>query len=509
MGATHLAVERKYDVPASAAVPALDGLPCVASVSSPQEIDLQATYFDTADLALAGAGITLLRRTGGRDAGWHLTLPLGEDHHEEVRRPLGRADGVVPDEMRNLVRAFVRDRDIVAQASLANRRQRRRLMDAQGATLAEFCDDEVTARLSRQGEERRWREWELELVSGSPDLIHLLEPYLLAAGATPARDTSRLAKALDDPTVSSWGPPKPDVGSKNLSTGETSVLYLTEQISRLKREDLRLRTGDDEAVHQMRVVARRLRSVLATYRVVFAAGPTNALRSELKWLSEVLSRARDAQVLQDRLTALVEGQQPELVLGPVTQRIQHELGAAFLEGRSQADSALASERYFCLLDLLDCFAEDPPFTNAAKDSARARVPRLVQKDLRRVHRRQVDVDGATDEAAVEPALHEVRKAAKRLRYAAESARPVFGKRAKRLAKRAKRLQQLLGEHQDSVLAREALRDLGARAYLNGENGFTFGRLQALEEIRAGQLRRRYPAQAKRLPNRKLAFWLGR
>jgi CHAD domain-containing protein len=81
------------------------------------------------------------------------------------------------------------------------------------------------------------------------------------------------------------------------------------------------------------------------------------------------------------------------------------------------------------------------------------------------------------------ALHEVRKSAKRLRYAAEAAASIHGKRARRLARAAERIQQVLGEHQDSLVTRELLLDLGARAHSEGANGFSYGRLHAIQQQR--------------------------
>jgi CHAD domain-containing protein len=117
------------------------------------------------------------------------------------------------------------------------------------------------------------------------------------------------------------------------------------------------------------------------------------------------------------------------------------------------------------------------------------------------------VHRTSDPTRRDAALHETRKAAKRLRYAAESAVPVFGGRAKKLARRAERVQVVLGEHQDTVVARQTLRELGAQAYLHDENGFTFGRLHALEQARAEELMTLYPTELDRLPARRLDRWL--
>jgi CHAD domain-containing protein len=84
------------------------------------------------------------------------------------------------------------------------------------------------------------------------------------------------------------------------------------------------------------------------------------------------------------------------------------------------------------------------------------------------------------------ALHEARKSARRARYAAEAAGPAIGPKARRFAKQMKKVQSVLGDHQDTVLARHAARDLGIGAHLAGENAFTYGLLYEREAHRAGR-----------------------
>jgi CHAD domain-containing protein len=93
----------------------------------------------------------------------------------------------------------------------------------------------------------------------------------------------------------------------------------------------------------------------------------------------------------------------------------------------------------------------------------------------------------------------VRKKAKRLRYAAESAVPALGKRDTTLARRSKRVQQGLGEHLDTVVARQRLRAYGVKAHTKAENGFTFGRLHALEQARADWAERAFESAWRALP----------
>src|SRR6266481_6215523 len=79
--------EAKYEADLDSVLPALDDLPQVAAAARAPEQLLVAVYYDTADLRLLRAGITLRRRTGGLDAGWHLKLPVGDRTREEIRLP--------------------------------------------------------------------------------------------------------------------------------------------------------------------------------------------------------------------------------------------------------------------------------------------------------------------------------------------------------------------------------------------------------------------------------------
>src|SRR5215472_13992113 len=105
MTAIELETEIKYDAAGGFVMPKLDELPAVAAVRHASEEHLEAKYFDTDDLRLIRAGITLRRRTGGHDDGWHLKLPAGADRRREMRMPLAAGDGQVPARLTELIRA--------------------------------------------------------------------------------------------------------------------------------------------------------------------------------------------------------------------------------------------------------------------------------------------------------------------------------------------------------------------------------------------------------------------
>ncbi len=198
----HLEVERKFDVDASTQPPSFDGLEGVARVERAETQSLDAVYFDTAERDLAAHRITLRRRTGGLDAGWHLKLPAGSDARTEVRAPLGSdASHQVPTELLDVVLAIVRDRAVSPVARISTTRQVVLLHGADDAVVAEFSDDQVTAGRGADGTvaEQRWREWELELVgdAANTELMDRVCGRLLDAGARPAGHGSKLARVLD------------------------------------------------------------------------------------------------------------------------------------------------------------------------------------------------------------------------------------------------------------------------------------------------------------------------
>ena len=205
-GTEHLETERKYEAGPRLVLPDFTGLPGVAAVSAATTQRLTATYFDTPDLRLAAARITLRRRTGGQDAGWHLKLPVGGDTRREVRLPPGRSAGTVPAELAGLVADRIGDRALQPVARLRTTRVLRHLTGGSGEVLAEVADDHVTAarasgRASGGGpaweEPVRWREIEVELAAGAPPgLLDAAARRLAEAGAAPARSSSKLHRLL-------------------------------------------------------------------------------------------------------------------------------------------------------------------------------------------------------------------------------------------------------------------------------------------------------------------------
>lgn len=271
------------------------------------------------------------------------------------------------------------------------------------------------------------------------------------------------------------------------------------------RED-QARTDAPDGVHKMRVASRRLRSALVTFRPLLQRERTDPLRSELKWIATELGGARDAEVLRLRLLDHLAAEPAELVLGTVADGIAAELGADHQRAHAQLVTALDSERYLLLRDRLAALAADPPFTDLADGPADPVLTDRVLASYRRI-RKLVRSSAPEDPVHRDEWFHEIRKAAKRLRYAAESVAPAFGAPATELAARAEVLQEVLGEHQDSVVARAALRDLAVRLHPSGHNVFAIGRLHALEERRAGVATTAFDAAWAAVSEKSARSWL--
>jgi CHAD domain-containing protein len=503
MASAHTEIERKYDVADDTDLPSLDALPGVESVDSVTE-ELEATYFDTADLDLAAAAVTVRRRTGGADAGWHLKLPGGGHERLELQLPLQKTP---PKPFREAVRVHTRGRPLKPVATLRTHRTVHRLVDTNGRALAMVCDDQVTAHTpppNDTGLMTAWREWEVELDEGSPDLLDAADKCLREAGASAAASRSKLARVLGGRVQPA---PSPKVRQR-LGGPAAEVVHarLCEQLIAMKHQDPRVRQDLPDAVHDMRVAMRRLRSALVTFRPLLDRTVTEPLREELKWVGRILGDARDHEVIHQRLAAAVAREPVELLLGPVVARIDSEMGKAYREAHDRSVEAMRSDRYFAIVDQLDALVADPPWTPVAQEPAHEVLPRRMRNDWKRVRARVAAAETAPSSEDRDARLHEARKAAKRARYAAETLTPLYRGEAKQLAKALKRIQSVLGDHQDSVVTQQVLRRLGVQAHLAGENGFSFGRLHGLEQAEADRTRAEFEVAWSKASRRKIRRW---
>ena len=517
MAETHVEIERKFDVDPGFALPDLTSVDGVAAVEQPEERQLEAVYHDTPDLRLARAAVTMRRRTGGPDAGWHVKLPAAAGARRELHSPLGRATRVPPRAVQAPVRGIVRGAAVGPVAMLSTRRVVTLLRDADGRVLAEVADDTVTGTAlspapGQPATVQVWREVEVELVGGDEALLSAVAERLTASGAQPSPSPSKLARVLGQRLAALDGAAAPalEVGSGKKAgkkaarkigkkagrrsaggptAGDVVLAAVRAQIQALQDADLMVRTEQPDGVHQVRVASRRLRSILAAFRPVLAREHTDELRAELQWLGRELSPARDAEGALEHLREVVAAQPVELVLGPVAARLQQAEIKDQVDAAADAVRTLDAPRYFALRDRLDALVAEPPLAADAASPARPVLRAALAKSVRRLRKAVHAAQAVEDHDERAHALHEARKAAKRVRYTAEVAAPVLGDPVGELVEEMKQLQDLLGERQDTVVTRAQARQLGVAAFAAGENAWTYGRLEALEEARADRAER--------------------
>jgi inorganic triphosphatase YgiF len=207
--------ERKYD-PAEAGPAALDaveamiGVAGAAAVAPRQEQILDAVYYDTKDLRLPRAGVTLRRRTGGQDAGWHLQLPAGPGTRDEIPLPAAAPAAQVPNELAGLVRARARGAALAPVVRMRTGRGVLRLLDQGSRALAEITASHGPGGPAGGSAAACRDEIGVELVTGGPGLLTAIGARLREAGARPAATVTKLQRALGGQLpAASTGPGSP------------------------------------------------------------------------------------------------------------------------------------------------------------------------------------------------------------------------------------------------------------------------------------------------------------
>ncbi len=464
--------EKKYEFEPGAVLPDLDDLPGVAQESAMTDQKLDADYYDTADLRLIRAGVTLRRRRGGSDQGWHLKLPLNGASRREIQLPLGRGRQV-PAELARLVRAYARGETLRPVAKITTTRRGRALLDGAGESLAAVTTDDVTAQtMGESVTVTRWREVEVELTSGGPGLLAAADKRLRRSGLRPAGHAAKLEQALAGQL------PAADRERRRLTpgsaAGELALSYARSQAAIVQSLDPMIRRDEPDSVHDMRVAIRRLRSTLKSAGKDMGMPAAGRLRAELKWLGGVLGEARDNEVLASYLRARLAEVPAEQVMGPVQARVSAYFAPRAASARAALLEALDSGRYLTLLNDLDRALRGPLPGQKARQPAADVWPAAVRRARRRVRRR---ARRAARSPAGRPRRPPCTRPGRRRRTPGTSPRRQArraGPKDRRVARRMKKLQSVLGDHHDAVVARDTARDIGVRAHRVGENAFSFG-----------------------------------
>jgi hypothetical protein len=513
----HVEIEAKYDLAEDATVPSLLGVAGVERVDDLPAQVLTATYYDTADLALQRHRITLRRRTGGSDDGWHLKLPVAGGERLEVRRPLGSRSSP-PVALGRLLVAVVGDRDLAAVATLVTHRSVHNLVAADSTVLAELADDQVT--VEREGAATiRWRELEIELVEGDAAALAALDASVRAAGVKPSAASSKIGRVL-----SPNAPERSVSWSARLRAREAADALLVETAGELRVLDALARAGHPGAAAELERAVRRRRAAVDVARrlgVVGAdvgadgaagsggdggGGSDGDTRRDLAWAAESLAEVARLDRAGALVRESVQAQPAELVLGPVGRRLDRELAARQRSAQQSLTEILSSPRWLRTVaasstddDLGDSGGRARP--SRGKRAGRGprlgkALPDLTARAVRRLERRLTDLDGATD-LELDDRLASARRAVDAALLVVEVADRA-GIRRSGTATQVDATADVLDQLATVVSALDLVRATGIAAHLAGENGFTFGRMHGLLAARAADIARELRAQRKAL-----------
>jgi CHAD domain-containing protein len=431
---------------------------------------LTSTYFDTPDLRLFRAGITLRRRVENRGGVWQLRLPSENGRCELEERG---GPGRVPAAFRRLLAAPLHGTELGPAAKLRTRRD--------GVSIGPRTDrvdvlvDTVSVLEDRHVVDR-FVEVEAEVAAGPGSALDAVGKALRKAGATPGDGRPKVARVL-----AAEPEPAPEDGDPVARLRR----LLLEQYEAILANDPGVRLGEDiEALHQMRVATRRSRALLRAAHGLVAAEWAEPLREELSWLGGLLGPVRDLDVLLEHLDADAAALDGDDVRA--FRRLRARLVRERADGRAVLLEGLDSERYFRLLDTLAGTADAPP----------GGYPTPLEEIAGRAFAKLEDRVAKLPKNPSDAQLHRVRIEAKRARYAAELAAPVLGKAGTRLLAAAKEVQDVIGEHQDAHVAEERLRALAERG--GGRTGLAAGRLIERQRRRKRAARRDYPDAWRKL-----------
>lgn len=466
-------------------LPDLEGVREGVSASVRPEQQLTTLYLDSDEHHLARWGLSFRHRAG---QGWTVKLPGDSSGALLVRDEItyeGDAETPPPPAL-DLVKGYVRRRELSPQVHLRTLRRGILLHDQHGQLVADVVEDAVNV-LDGPCAGQSFRELEVETTEGTPEgLLETIVSRLRDAGAGPPDPTPKYLRAIGGPTAAPAEvvlAPLP----KSASAGDVVTHAIADGVTRLLRHDPVVRLDTDvEGVHQARVATRRLRSDLRTFRRLLDREWVAALRAELGWLGAQFGEARDADVLLERLTRRA-GQLPEASQAG-TRGVIEALAQRRVQAHADLLATLRSDRYLDLVEQLVAAARAPALREA-KSSQRAAqaLPRIVRHAWTPLEKHVRSLgDPVSDED-----LHMIRILGKRCRYAAEACAPSLGKRTHKLALAARELQDVLGELNDAVVAEQWLRGWTADVHA-GSSAFAAGELAALERVAADQARSQWP-----------------
>jgi CHAD domain-containing protein len=491
---TYLERERKLDAPLSFALTSCDlDIPPYA-IEPPTWSRLHTVYYDTPDLRLTRWGVSLRFRVGD---GWTVKLPVPAGNVDSFRTehtfPGDRR--AVPAQALDLVAAILRGAVPERIVEMRTIRTQRTVCASRGE-VADIVEDDVRV-VREQMVVDRFRQIEIELRPEVPEpVLDDLDRALHQAGAGRPDPQPKVVIALGERK------PEPEVTVPAIKSRpripELVTAALASDVVLLVRLDPQLRSEPTaDTVHDSRVSVRKLRSNLRTFSPVLDAGWAAELRDRLEWLGDVLSVARDSDVLLEDLhqrTASLPASDRAYV-----QAFLDRFEAQRTRAYASLAEALRSQRYLDLIDALVAAAAAPRFNARAEGMRRRSATKLMRPVWKRLCKRVRRAGSAPHDRD----LHRIRIASKHARYASEVLAPAAGRPAKRFAKHVEDLQTLLGTHHDAITAYHMLHRT-LREPL--EEAFIAGEIAASETAIAQKVRRKWRACWNRVKRRRYRFW---
>ena len=463
------------------------------TVRHDKTLHLDATYYDTSDLRLLRAGMSLRFRDG-----WLVKLTQPTDRPELMQRKEVALEGGpdhLPIEALDLVRSAVRGGELVAVATLSTSREVYTVRDRSGTTMAEVTHDQVTGE-SEMGPSS-FEELEVELSDEADQQV--LEPVvarLKELGGGPFVELPKVARVLGIERPLPFEVVVNEAG-RSSTAGEVVQAAIARSVRRyLEHAPAVVLDEDPEGVHQARVATRRLRSDLRVFRAFLDRDWADELRSDLRWLTDVLGGVRDLDVMAERFAEVLPA-----VPAPELGAAHEILMVLRAERTSEVAGVVEAFRgpfYTRLLVRLVDAAAGLPFLASAHSVAPSKLIDVTRKPWRKLRRA---VDGLPETPSADE-LHRLRIRTKRARYAVEAVAGLGGEQAEQFSLALEELQDVLGEHQDAVVAARWLRGLSPDLSLAA------GELIGLEVARANHAADGWPDIWQTLNRSELTAWLG-
>ena len=477
--ARHVEIEIKLEADDTWQLPDLHAVPGVIAVSAPVVHQLDAVYFDTARLDLLGSRVTLRRRTGGSDAGWHLKLPGTAGSRTEVALGLDPGgplpeEATIPAGLATLVAGITRGRDLRPVARLRTERTVLRVSDGSGAELLEVADDRVSAGSALPDDRRPdcWREVEIELVDGSAEDLRAAGQLLVAAGATPSRSASKLGRALAAAGRTPVPGPSGDVGRRS-SAAQVVLASLDRQRRALLDAELGLRLEAPDAARAALAAARRLRSTVQVFGSLISDDCADTVRRRLRPMIKSLTDAVDLATCAEHITVgLLE--EPVGLAGPAGVAAEELLADLRRPTQVRVARWLAGTGPASLFKALDRLVEHPAAETPGADRV---LPPLVDARWDIAVRRASALRRQPDDLQ---AAARMVKACRTARHAAELAGIASGVDTVVFAAAVEQVEEMVQARLACLRTADLLLTLASAPMTTGASAFVWGRLHSFE-----------------------------